>query len=55
MATGRARFIFLLLGPWLGFKVVLVVALAWTGVMAAVCWMICTTRGAWSHKQGGLQ
>ena len=33
-----------------GFKAVLVIALAWAVLMAAVCWVICTTRGAWSHK-----
>ena len=48
-------FVFLVLGPWLGFKAVLVIALAWAAVMAAVCWTICTTRGAWSHNQGGTQ
>jgi hypothetical protein len=48
-------FLLLLLGPWLGFKVVLVVALAWAIVTAAVCWMLCTTHGAWSHNRGGAR
>jgi len=48
-------FVFLLLGPWLGFKAVLAVALAWAVALAAVCWMICTTRGEWSHNRGGTQ
>jgi hypothetical protein len=48
-------FMFLLLGPWLGWKAILVIALAWAAVMAAVCWMICTTRGPWSHTRGDAQ
>lgn len=49
-------FIALLLGPWLGFRAVLLVALAWAAVMATVCWTLCATRGArlhTSHNQGG--
>ena len=48
-------FIFLLLGPWLEVKAMLAVALAWAVVMALACWMICTTRGAWSRNRGGTQ
>ena len=47
--------IFALVGPWLGLKGVLAIALAWAGVMALACWMICTTRGASWHNQGGAQ
>jgi hypothetical protein len=38
-------FVFRLLGPWLGFKAVLAIALAWAVALAAVCWITCTTRG----------
>lgn len=45
-------FIVLLLDPWLGWRATLAVVLAWAAVMAAGCWMLCTTRGAWSHTRG---
>lgn len=37
-------FVLVLVAPWLGLKGALAVAASLTGVMAVICWTLCTTR-----------
>ena len=45
-------FVFLLVGPWLGFRSAVATAIGLLVVITAVCWMLCRTgqRESVEHK-----
>jgi len=48
-------FVLALLGPWLGLKSALLVALSFAAITGVMCWILCLTSGGGSHAgKGGL-
>jgi hypothetical protein len=46
-------FLFLVLGPWLGFTIALLVAGVWMVAVAVLCWMVCVSHRESTQSHGG--